>query len=366
MSEPKLFTPGPLTTSRTVKEAMLVDLGSREVEFIELVRAIRAGLLALADGTADHEAVLLQGSGTYAIESVISSAIPSDGKILVLANGVYGERIATIAERHGIATEVLRTPVHEPPTASVVREALATDAAITHVALVHCETTTGILNPLTEIGAEVRAAGKTFLVDAMSSFGGIPISLPECGADFLISSSNKCLEGVPGFAFVLARRTKLAECEGRARTISLDLHAQWAGLEKNGQFRFTPPTHAMLAFARALEELTAEGWIAARNRRYQENQSVLVEGMRRLGFRTLIDSAHQSPIITTFHDPADPAFSFEAFHDALKARGCAIYPGKIGGTDAFRVGSVGHIDRGDIEALLVAVAETIDELGITL
>ena len=367
-NEPRLFTPGPLTTSRTVKEAMLVDLGSRATEFTDVIAKFRRQLLALAGVTkeAGFEAIPVQGSGTFGIEAMISSAIPSDGKLLVLANGVYGDRIDAIAKIHSIATSVLKTSDRVAPTPEEVASALAADPAITHVAAVHCETTTGILNPVEAIGKVVKDAGKEYLIDAMSSFGGIPLTFESSSADFIVSSSNKCIEGVPGFAFVLARRACLDECAGRARTMTLDLHAQWAALEKSGQFRFTPPTHVMLAFSRALDELEAEGGVAARTKRYSTNQQRLTEGMRALGFETVIPEEWQSPIITTFLDPTHPNYDFDALHGALKKRGCAIYPGKLSGGDAFRVGSVGQLFIEDIEHMLAAMEESLAELGIEM
>jgi len=349
-----LFTPGPLTTSEMVKRAMLRDLGSRDDEFIAIVRGIRRDLLALSGpGSHDYAAILMQGSGTFAIESVISSAIPRHGSLLVLVNGAYGRRIARIAEVHGIACRQLvfaeNTPV-DP--AAVLRELQRAPA--THVALVHCETTTGLLNPVEQIGAAVRAAGSTFIVDAMSSFGGIPLDVAAAGIDFLISSANKCIEGVPGFGFVIARRDALQQCRGQARTLALDLYDQWAGLERDGQFRFTPPTHALLAFRQALDELAQEGGIVARAARYRQNADTLVAGLRDLGFETYLADEHRSAIITTFRYPSNPAFNFENLYRRLSDAGFVIYPGKLTTEDCFRVGSIGHITAKEIRALLAA------------
>jgi len=259
MTTKLLFTPGPLTTSAGVKAAMLRDAGSRDADFLAVVRSIRQRLLAIGGAApgGNFECILMQGSGTFAIESVISSAIPRDGRLLVAVNGAYGRRIAQMGRVHGIEVETLDTPENRKIPAPEVADRLAS-SAFTHVAVIHCETTTGIVNPVEEIGAAVARSGAAFIVDAMSSFGAIPISLDRIHADFLISSANKCIEGVPGFAFVLARREALLAAKGRARTLSLDLHAQWAGLEAEGQFRFTPPTHVLLAFHRALDELDTE------------------------------------------------------------------------------------------------------------
>ena len=364
----RLFTPGPLTTSATVKEAMLVDVGSRDDEFIAVVREIRRQLLALGgvSQAQGYEAVLLQGSGTFGVEAVLSSAIPPRGKLLILINGAYGERMALMAARHHLPAECLRWPEHQITAPEAVERQLAADPAITHVAVVHSETTTGIVNPVEPIGQRVRAAGRTFIVDAMSSFGAIPLSLSAANVDFLVSSANKCIEGVPGFSFVLARREKLEACQGLARTLSLDLFEQWRGLELNGQFRFTPPTHAILAFAQALRELDAEGGVAGRAKRYQANHAALVAGMKALGFKTYLPPEHQGWIITAFHYPTDPAFQFETFYRRLAERGMVIYPGKLGQVACFRIGNIGRLMPGDIQDLLVAVADVLNTMHIAM
>lgn len=361
-----LFTPGPLTTSRTVKEAMLRDVGSRDEEFIAMVRDIRRQLLELGgvSQASGYEAVLVQGSGTFGVESVLSSAIPANGKALILVNGAYGERMVQMMARYGIAMEVLRWAENEVIDSAAVQAKLAADAAITHVIIVHCETTTGILNPVEVIGPMVQAAGRTFIVDAMSSFGAIPLNLAESGVDYLISSANKCIEGVPGFSFVLVRRSKLESCKGQARTLSLDLHAQWVGLESNGQFRYTPPTHTLLAFAQALKELAAEGGVKGRAARYLANHNVLKEGMKKLGFIPYLAPEVQSYIITAFHYPGDANFKFEEFYRRLSQRDMVIYPGKLGHVDCFRMGNIGRLQPADIDALLVAVEGVLKEMSV--
>ena len=359
-----LFTPGPLTTSSSVKEAMLRDLGSRDAEFLAVVRGIREKLLALgACPRSEYECVLMQGSGTFAIESVISSAIPPDGKLLVLVNGAYGRRIAQIARIHTIPVEVAEVPEDRKITAELAAERLVEGSGITHVAVVHCETTTGILNPIEEIGRVVAGAEAAYIVDAMSSFGAIPVDLSAGRVDFLISSANKCIEGVPGFGFVLARRSALVAAKGRARTVSLDLHAQWAGLEGDGQFRFTPPTHVLLAFDRALQELDQEGGVAGRAERYRQNHLALCRGMRELGFEAYLAAEDQSYIITSFRYPVDPAFQFEEFYSRLSHLGFVIYPGKLSRESCFRIGTIGRIYTADIERLLGAVQSVLSEMG---
>jgi 2-aminoethylphosphonate-pyruvate transaminase len=353
-----LFTPGPLTTSASVKAAMLRDVGSRDAEFIAAVGEIRTALLELAGASIGYECVLMQGSGTFALESVISSAIPRDGRLLVLVNGAYGRRIAQIARVHSIAVETQETPENR----RITPDLLPPLSGFTHVAVVHCETTTGILNPVAEIGPAVARSGACFIVDAMSSFGAIPIHPAAASIDFLISSSNKCIEGVPGFAFVLARRARIEECAGRARTLSLDLHAQWCGFERDGQFRFTPPTHALLAFRQALHELEAEGGIAGRAARYRRNHDVLVNGMRELGFEAYLSAEDQSPIITTYRYP-DANFRFDEFYSKLSDLGFVIYPGKLTQEPCFRIGTIGRITESDVSNLLEAIKTVMHKMG---
>jgi 2-aminoethylphosphonate-pyruvate transaminase len=360
-----LFTPGPLTTSETVKQAMVCDLGSRDAEFLEVVQKIRRRLLELgnvADGS--YETVLMQGSGTFAIESVITSVLPRHGKLLVLINGAYGHRMAKIARTLGIATETLVFSESCPVDPADVRQALARDQAITHVGTIHCETSTGILNPVQEIGGVVNEQGRVFIVDAMSSFGGVPVGLAESRIDFLVSSANKCIQGVPGFGFVLARRDILISSEGNARSLSLDLAAQWRGFESDGQFRFTPPTHALLAFWQALQELEQEGGVVGRAARYAANQKILLEGMKELGFDAYLAPEHQSYIITSFRHPKHPNFDFNRFYHHLSQRGFVIYPGKVSDADCFRIGTIGHIFPEDLKALIAAVGQTLKDMQI--
>jgi len=361
-----LFTPGPFTTSRTVKQAMLRDLGSRDFEFIGLVRDVRRRLLALGGvEAAGYEAIPMQGSGTFALEAVMSSTVPPDGKMLVIINGAYGRRIAQIASVLKIPTVLLKYPedTRPKPQADVAAK-LKGDPAITHVAIIHCETTTGVLNPVKEVGQVVRDFGRTYFVDAMSSFGGVPLNLKECGIDYMVSSANKCVEGVPGFAFVLARREALLATAGYARSVSLDLLAQWKGLENDGQFRFTPPTHVLVAFHQALIELEQEGGVEARAARYQANYKALIAGMRALGFVEYLHPDDQSHIITSFRYPDHPNFNFEEFYRRLNDKGYVIYPGKVSEAQCFRIGTIGRIFPNDIQDLLGAIARVIAEMGL--
>jgi 2-aminoethylphosphonate-pyruvate transaminase len=361
-----LFTPGPLTTSLPVKQAMLRDLGSRDTEFIRVIQEIRDGLLDVAglSQAAGYEAIPLQGSGTYAIEAVVSSLVPPHGKLLVMVNGAYGRRIVQIAGVHRIPTVQVSCLENQTPDLAELERLLSCDAEITDVAVVHCETTSGIMNPIEAIGGLVHKHSKKYFVDSMSAFGAVEFDLRTCEIDYLVSSANKCIEGVPGFAFAICRRDLLERAEGWARTVSLDLLAQWRGLETNGQFRFTPPTHALLAFRQALEELRAEGGPGARSRRYQANHRRVVEGMRRMGFTEYVAPPLQSHIITSFRYPDDAAFDFQDFYDRLSRRGYLIYPGKVTEAECFRIGNIGRLFREDIDGLLAAIGETVVAMGI--
>ena len=352
-----LFTPGPLTTSLSVKHAMLHDAGSWHYEFNARVAAIRDRLLTLAGVSRNRgwETVLLQGTGSYAVEAVFVTCVPPHGKVLVLANGAYGERMVRMLQHARINHTVLRSPEDTPSDPTALDAQLGGDPDITHVAMVHCETTTGLMNPLREIGAVTRRHQRALVVDAMSSFGAYPVDLERIGVDYLISSPNKCFEGVPGFAFVICPRQKLEACAGFARSLGLDLLAQLQGFDANEQFRFTPPTHALLAFEQALRELDAEGGFVARLARYQLNHRVLVDGMREFGFKPYLDPAVQSCIITAFLYPDLPGFDFSTFYRRLSDSGYIIYPGKLTQADTFRIGSIGRIDSSDIRALLRAI-----------
>ncbi|MGY8671161.1 MAG: 2-aminoethylphosphonate--pyruvate transaminase [Verrucomicrobiia bacterium] len=361
-----LFTPGPLTTSLTVKQAMLRDLGSRDAAFIRVVEEIRERLLAIGQVSkeAGYEAIPMQGSGTFGIEATLGSVIHRGGKLLVVINGAYGARIQAIAERLEIECVAMRVAENTIPSAEQLHETLLNDVDITDVAVVHCETTTGIMNPVEELGQVVYELGRTYIVDAMSSFGAVPLDLAAARIDYLISSANKCIEGVPGFSFVIANRANLMAGKGSARSMSLDLYAQWESLEKSGQFCFTPPTHTMLAFLEALQELDGEGGVIGRAKRYRENHVTLIRGMRELGFREYIDPELQGWIITAFRYPEDPAFQFEEFYEKLSQRGMLIYPGKLTAEECFRIGNIGRIAVEEMNALLTAIRETLAQMRI--
>ncbi len=351
-----LLTPGPLSTSRTVKAAMMRDWCTWDSDYNSIVQDIRTRLVSLATNSPGYTSVLMQGSGTFAVEAAIGTAVPEDGKLLVIANGHYGDRIALIAQYLRIPVAKLDLGETGYPDLDQLRITIESDRAITHVAVVHCETTTGMLNPVGDIGGTVKSLGKIYIVDAMSSFGGIPMDIAEIGADFLISSANKCIQGVPGFGFIIAGQGELERCEGRSRSLSLDLFQQWKEMEvKKGKWRFTSPTHTVRAFAQALKELDDEGGIAFRHARYCENHGILVDGMSALGFECLLPPARQSPIITSFLNPVHPDYDFSAFYARLKARGFVIYPGNAAKADTFRIGNIGHVFPHDMRRLVGAV-----------
>jgi 2-aminoethylphosphonate-pyruvate transaminase len=361
--DPWLLTPGPLTTSATVKQAMLHDWGSRDEAFIAINRRVRERLLSLAGGQGTHVSVLLQGSGTFAIEAMIGTLLPADGKLLILSNGAYGERMAKICRIAGHRFDAISWPEDQPVDAARLEQALV-DKKITHVAVVHCETTSGILNPIRYIADVTARYGRGLLIDSMSAFGALPIDARDLPFDALAASSNKCLEGVPGMAFVIARKASLGARAGNARSLSLDLYDQWQSMEKNGQWRFTPPTHVILALDQALQEHATEGGIEGRGLRYRRNCQLLVDGMRALGFETLLPDRLQAPIIVTFLMPADPRFKFEDFHGRLRKKGYVIYPGKLTMADSFRIGCIGHVGEAEIQGALAAIKATMDEIGM--
>ena len=356
-----LLTPGPLTTSRTVKEAMLFDSCTWDDDYnLGVVQTIRQKLVQLATREVGYTSVLLQGSGSYAVEAALGSAIGSQGKVLIVSNGAYGARMIAMAEMMGIAYHALDCGEVARPSVQAIEEILQKEDDISHIAMVHCETTTGMLNPVAEVAELAQRYQKQYIVDAMSSFGGIPLDVGALKIDFLISSANKCIQGVPGFAFVVARRAALEACEGRSRSLSLDLYAQWRCMEDHcGKWRFTSPTHTVLAFAQALKELAEEGGVSARHQRYLTNQRQLVEGMRALGFTPLLSDDLHSPIITAFYSPTAEQYRFKAFYQRLKEQGFVIYPGKVSQSDCFRIGNIGEVYAQDIAALLGAIGSAM-------
>ncbi len=362
--DPWLLTPGPLTTSPAVKEAMLHDLGSRDGKFIALNRRVRERLLAVVSGAATHVCVPLQGSGTFVVEAMIGTFVPMDGKLLILVNGAYGKRMARICGYYGMAHEVIEVREDRAVDPAALERRLAAEPDLTHVAVVHTETTSGVLNPLQEVAEVTARHGRRLLVDAMSSFGALPIDARRTPFDALVASSNKCLEGVPGLGFCIARREALEAAEGTAPSLSLDLHDQWTAMEANGQWRFTPPVHVILALDKALDEFEAEGGTAGRGGRYRENCRILLEGLKALGFETLLEERIQAPNIVTVRMPADANFVFGAFYARLAEAGYVIYPGKLTVAESFRIGCIGRLGPAEMNGALDAIRRTLGEMGV--
>ncbi|MDC0657757.1 2-aminoethylphosphonate--pyruvate transaminase [Leisingera sp. SS27] len=365
LGEPYLLTPGPLTTSYEVKQAMLRDWGSWDDDFRAMTRDMRSRLLALlGEGAQEFDCVPMQGSGSFAVEAMLASFVPRDGKALVLANGAYGLRSAQTLQYLGRDYQLLDKGDYLPPRGDEVAAILASDPAITHVVAIHCETSSGILNPVEEISEAVYAAGRKLLIDSMSAFGAIELQPSQIRYEAMVSSANKCIEGVPGFGFVIARKEELEAAKGNSHSLSLDVHAQWAHMEKTGQWRFTPPTHVVAAFLEALRAHEAEGGVEGRGGRYTRNRDVMVAGMRDLGFETLLQNRWLSPIIVTFFCPADENFVFDRFYDLMKEKGFIIYPGKLTVVDSFRVGCIGQMDEHVMRQVVTAAKETLAEMGV--
>lgn len=350
----KLLTPGPLTTTETVKEAMQIDRCTWDEDYKNMTQEVRSGLLKLAHAdNGDYTTVLMQGSGTFGVESVLSGVISSTDKVLILQNGAYSKRMVEMCDYHGIKYVVYEEDYAHVPDPAIVEDVLKSDGSITHISMVHSETTSGLLNNIAAIGELAKKYNKKFIVDAMSSFGGVDINVPELGITYLVSSANKCIQGVPGFSFIIAKVSDLKETKGIARSLSLDLYAQWETMEKDGgKWRFTSPTHVVAAFSQALKELAAEGGITARNARYTATNRALRKGMEELGFKAYIDEAHQGPIITTFFYPENCKFTFAKMYGYLKDNGYVIYPGKLTDAETFRLGNIGEIYMDDVEKIL--------------
>ena len=357
----KLLTPGPLTTTDTVKREMMVDHCTWDNDYKQITQKIRSELLEIAHvSPEEYTAVLMQGSGTFGVESALTSSVGKDGKVLILSNGAYGERQEDICRHAGLRYVIRHFHYTQVPDAAAVDRLLEADPEITHVSMVHSETTSGILNDIESVAKVVKRRGRVFIVDAMSSFGGVEIPVADWGIDFIISSANKCIQGVPGFSFIICRLDELKKCEGKAVSLSLDLYDQWKGMY-DGKWRFTSPTHVVLAFAKAIEEMKEEGGIPARNKRYSDNEKLLVSEMAKLGYRTYIDEEHQGPIITTFFYPENCGYTFKEMYEFIKERGYAIYPGKVTEADTFRIGTIGEIYREDIEKLIAIYKEFLKD-----
>ena len=362
--DPILLTPGPLTTSLATKAAMLRDWGSWDSNFNAVTARVRERLTAIINGAATHVCVPMQGSGTFSVEAAVNTLVPRDGHLLAMVNGAYGKRMARLTEMMGRKLSVIEAADDVAFAVADVTMALDADPSITHVGLIHCETSTGILNPLAEIAAAVAARGRSLIVDAMSSFGALPIDATRIPFDALIAASGKCMEGPPGMGFVFARRSVLEKRAGNSTSLSLDLHDQWQYMEKTTQWRYTPPTHVVVALDAAIEQYRAAGGQPARLARYTANCETLIAGMTELGFRVFLDAKVQAPIIVTFHAPADAKYAFKAFYDLVRDKGFILYPGKLTQVETFRVGCIGAIGPEEMCHAVNVVRDALAELGI--
>ncbi len=362
--DPILLTPGPLTTSSRTRKAMLRDWGSWDAAFNRMTHSVCAELVNIVHGETDYVCVPLQGSGTFAVEAAIGTLVPRQGCVLVPNNGAYCARLIRILQRMGLAYVELALREDQPVSAAAVEDAFNRDSRISHVALVHLETSAGLLNPLDDIAAVCQRHGRRLIVDAMSSFGALPIDLRRGGIDALISASGKCLEGVPGMGFVIVLRSELEQSEGRSPSLALDLYDQYAYMQKTTQWRFTPPTHVVAALREALDQFAAEGGQPARGARYARNCATLVSGMKALGFEPFLRAEVQAPVIVTFHAPRDPVWNFAHFYAAVRDEGYVLYPGKLTQVETFRVGCIGAIDADDLRNAVAAIDRTLVRLGI--
>lgn len=361
-----LLTPGPLTTSAEVKAAMQYDKSPNGPEMIALVKSIRDYVVELSHGGDTYDCVPIQGSATYGIEAGFNSLVDKEtAHVLVVENGFYGLRLREVIEANGYRVTRLEGAVSPPVSGADVAQRLAADPSITHVAVCHCDTGTGILNPIEDIAEACRTYGAKLMIDAIAAYGGFEINAPALDVEAVFISPNKCFEAVPGMALVLAKKESLREGIGRAQSSVLDLSAQWAFMEEKGCFRTTPPTHVLLAIAKAMELHKSEGGIAPRQARYVRNWRRLVDGLRQHGFATFLPDEHASPIIATFHDPDDPSYSFEAFYTAMERRGFLIFPGRLTSAHTFRIGTMGDLTEADMTLILNAVMESMTEIGVT-
>ena len=362
--DPILLTPGPLTTTLRTKLAMLKDWGSWDTDFIAVTASVKKRLLDIVHGQDTHVLVPLQVSGTFSVEAAVATVVPRDGHVLVLDNGAYCKRAARLTQLMGRRATVVPQAEEEPVSPAVLEAQLKADPSITHVVLIHCETGTGVLNPLPEVAAVCQRLGKGLIIDAMSSFGALPIDAREVRFDALVAASGKCLEGVPGMGFVFLRKAIIDGCTGNSQSLAMDLHDQHVYMEKTGQWRFTPPTHVLVALSEAITQFEEEGGRSARLARYTDNYRTLVDGMAALGFKPFLRPEVQAPIIVTFHAPSHPAYDFQRFYAAAKARGFLLYPGKLTQVETFRVGCIGAIGRNEMQQAVNAVADTLREMGI--
>ena len=366
---PLLLIPGPVSTSAAVKAAMAQDFAPWDGSFRPLYAEVRERVLALAGvGEDSHTVLPLQGCGHFAMEAAIRSLVPphDGGKLLIPVTGSYAVRMARLAREAGRHVVELPIPAGLPADPQAVAARLAADAAITHVGQVYSETSTGLVHPVAAVGEAVRAAGRHMIVDAVSAFGALPLDLaaqPEIAA--VVFTSNKCLEGMPGLSFTVARRERLAQAivagSWSFDLADIDRHASGHGY---GSFRFTPPAQVLAAFLVALREHAAEGGRPARLARYAANAAALYDGMLAIGLRPYLRRELQGPIVLNVHAPDDPAWSLQDFVDGCNRRGFVISNFYDTAAPSFRVGCIGGVAPDDMRRFVAAVHDTLHAMGV--
>jgi 2-aminoethylphosphonate-pyruvate transaminase len=358
-----ILTPGPVTTSAATKRAMLRDFSPNEPDLLALTAEMRQRLLAIVDGGDRYVCVPLQGVGNTANEATLGTLVPRERKLLIVSNGFYGERLKQIAGAIGVPFEALELPGTEPASAEQLEAALAADGTVSHVVVCHVDTGTGLLNPLEPLAEVARRRGVALIVDAIASFGGVPIDARALDLEAVVASPNKWLEGVPGIGLVLLKRAALEQAAGRAHSFCLDLHRQWRSFEHDGRWRFTPPTQATAALVAALRQHTEEGQ-AVRLERVRRNWRCLVDGLRALGFKTYLRDEVASPVIATFHAPADPNYDRERFFELMWQRGFVMFRGQLTPEPTFRIGCMGAVDETVMRGVVEAVGAAMAAMGV--
>jgi len=361
-----LLNPGPATTTDTVKNSLLVpDICPREKEFGELMKRVMKKLVDVIHGGPEYTSVIFTGSGTAAIEACITSVVPHDKKIFIINNGAYGKRMVQIAKINKIDCIHYEEAVNKEINLNSIESFLKQNKReISHLAIVHHETTTGMLNPVNEICKISNSFGIECIVDAMSSYAGIPINIKEMNADFLISSSNKCIQGMAGLSFVISRVSSLDKLNNiPPRSLYLDLLGQFQSLKKTNQMRFTPAVQIFYALEQALNEYFEETAIR-RYERYKNSYDVLIRGLKDLGFKLYLPDHLHSKLLTTIYEPTNSAYSFNEMHDYLYEKGYTIYPGKCNNENTFRIANIGQIDQTDIIGFIEKLEAYLIKYGI--
>jgi 2-aminoethylphosphonate-pyruvate transaminase len=361
-----LLNPGPATTTDSVKQAMVVeDICPREKSFGKLLDTIKEDLVKVVHGGAEYIAALFTASGTGGLEAAITSAVPKGKKILIIDNGAYGARMVNIASTFGIEVIPYKLAYGDYPVVTHLEKLLIENRDVSHLAVVHHETTTGMLNPIQQICDLCTKHKVDVIVDCMSSYAGIPIDAKKWNAGYIISSSNKCIQGMPGMVFVIFKKQLLKELKNQKRSFYFDLYSQYVGFEKTGQMQFTPPVQVAYALRQAIDEYFIEGEINRWNR-YQENWNTLYAGLKNLGFEFLLPESYQSKILLAIIEPSHSNYNFDTMHDYLFQKGYTIYPGKGAKEATFRLSVLGDLHKKDIEGFLIELKNYLLKAGIPL